>query len=319
MCRRVAMCFGFGGLPSSYNDMGLKGLQMAQKEYGISYVFELPETKTDIENYIRKFSESQKYDLILAMGFASGKPLQIVAAEYPNQKFMVLDAAVNKPNVVSYMSNQVDIGFYTGYVTALIPKTKIVGSIWGVNDPIMRRWIAGIIQGAKHATPDVEVFHSFVGSWADPVRAKKLALAQFDKGADIVVVHSTEGDKGIIAAAQDRNRYVIGFGGARPQDPNHIFFDVIRHAEVAVYDAIKAVIERTFKGNQVCDCGLATRALGSHTQRCTSAGNRKNKTESRKHKKENYCRLNTSTKYQRRSRSLSSKEQRNTSEDSVNL
>lgn len=257
MRRKVAMCFGFGGLPSSYNDMGLRGLQMAQKEFGISFDFDLPETKTDIESYIRKYSRSQEYDLILAMGFASGKPMLKGAAEYPNQKFMVLDAVVHMPNVASYMSNQVDIGFYTGYATALIPKTKIAGSIWGVDDPIMRRWIAGIVEGAKHANPDVEIFHSFVGSWTDPVTAKKLALAQFDKGADVVVVHSTEGDKGIIAAAQDRNRYVVGFGGARPQDPDHILFDVIRHAEVAVYNAIKAVIEGTFKGNQVYDCGLA--------------------------------------------------------------
>jgi basic membrane protein A len=257
MVRKVAMCFGFGGLPSSYNDMGLKGLQMAKKEFGILFDFYLPETGTDIEDYIRRCSRSEEYDLILAMGFASGKPVHDVAVAYPDQKFMVLDALVNVPNVASYVSNQVDIGFYTGYVAALITMTRKIGSVWGSDYPIMRRWIAGIVEGAKHADLGVEVLHSFVGSWANSVTAKKLAMAQFRDGADIVVAHSTEGDSGIIQAAQDMNLYVIGFGDARSQDSNRILFDVVRHAEVAVYGAIKAVFEDNFKGNQVFSCGLS--------------------------------------------------------------
>jgi len=149
MLRRVAMCFGFGGLPSSYNDMGLLGLQRAQEEFGILFDFDLPEKETDTEYYLRKCARSQEYELILAMGFASGNPVLKVTAEYPNQKFAVLDAPVNTTNVASYISNQVDIGFYTGYVAALITKTKIVGSVWGVDYPIMRRWIAGTVEGAK--------------------------------------------------------------------------------------------------------------------------------------------------------------------------
>lgn len=257
MLRKVAMCFGFGGLPSSYNNMGLLGLQRAQEEFGILFDFDLPETETDMEYYLRKCARSQEYELILAMGFASGNPVLKVAAEYPNQKFAVLDAPVNTPNVASYISNQVDIGFYTGYVAALITKTKIVGSVWGVDYPIMRRWIAGTVEGAKYTDPDVEVLHSFVRSWSDPVTAKNLTLMQFSEGADIVVAHSTEGDLGIIEAAQNQNKYVIGFGGARPKDPDHILFDVNRHAEVAIYDAIKSVIEGAFQGNQVYRYGLA--------------------------------------------------------------
>lgn len=250
------MCFGFGGLPGSYNDMGLLGLKRAREEFGVSFDFDLPETETDMERYIRKCARSQKYELILAMGFASGNPVLKVAAEYPSQKFMVLDAVVNLPNVASYISNQVDIGFYTGYVAALITETRIVGSVWGVDYPIMRRWIAGTVEGAKYANPDVEVLHSFVRSWADPVTAKNLTLAQFSKGADIAVAHSTEGDLGIIEAAREADKYVIGFGGARPQDPDHILFDVVRQAEVAIYDAIKSVVHGTFSGNAIYVYGL---------------------------------------------------------------
>ena len=256
MHRRVAMCFGFGGLPSSYNNMGLLGLQRAREEFGVSFDFDLPETETDMEYYIQKRARSKKYESILAMGFASCNPLLKVAAEYPSQKFMVLDAVVNMPNVASYISNQVDIGFYTGYVTALITETKIVGSVWGVDYPIMRRWIAGTVEGAKYANPDVEVLHSFVRSWADPVAARNLTLMQFSRGADIVVAHSTEGDLGIIEAAKETDKHVIGFGGARPQDPEHILFDVVRHAEVAIYDAIKSIMCGTFSGNTIYVYGL---------------------------------------------------------------
>lgn len=256
MPSRVAMCFGFGGLPSSYNNMGLLGLQRAREEFGISFDFDLPETETEMEHYIRKCARSLKYESILAMGFASGNPILKAATEYPSQKFIVLDASVNSPNVASYISNQVDIGFYTGYVAALITETELVGSVWGEDYPIMRRWIAGTVEGMKYANPNVELLHSFVKSWTDPVTAKNLTLLQFRKGADVVVAHSTKGDLGIIEAAKETDKYVIGFGGARPQDPDHILFDVVRHGEVAVYDAIKSVVYGTFSGKTVHVYGL---------------------------------------------------------------
>ena len=256
MPARVAMCFGFGGLPSSYNNMALLGLRRAREEFGISFDFDLPETETEIERYIRKCAKSQKYESILTMGFASGNPLLKVAAEYPSQKFVVLDALVHMPNVASYISNQADIGFYTGYVATLITETKLVGSVWGADYPIMRRWIAGTVEGMKYANPNVELLYSFVKSWGDPATAKNLALLQFSRGADIVVAHSTKGDPGIIEAAKETDKYVIGFGGARPQDPDHILFDVVRHGEVAVYDAIKSVVYGAFSGNTIHVYGL---------------------------------------------------------------
>ena len=253
---RVAICFGFGGLPSSYNDMGLLGLELAQEDFGILFDFDLPETERGIEDYIRDCASTHRYELILSMGFASGNPMRKVAAEYPKQKFAILDALVELPNVASYVSNQVEIGFYAGYVTALITNTKIVGSIWGADYPLMHRWIAGIVEGAKYSNPDVEVLHSFVGSWSDPITAEKLALAQYVAGADIVIAHSTEGDSGIVQAAKKMNKYVVGFGEARPQDPDHIVFDVVRHAEAAIYDAIKRVLCGTYLGNRTHVFGL---------------------------------------------------------------
>jgi basic membrane protein A len=253
---RVYMAFGFGGLPSSYNDMGLKGLQMAQEDFGIGFNFSLPNTEEEMENALREAAASGKYELILAMGAQASGPISTVAAEYPNQKFAVLDASVNMSNVASYTANQVDIGFYSGYVMGLLTETNVTGSIWGVDYYIMRRWIAGTIEGALYANPNSTVLYSFVGSWADPVTAKNLTLKQYAAGADIVMAHSTGGDSGIIEAANETDRYVIGFGGARPQDPDHILFDVVRHAEVCIYDAIKSVVYGNFTGNIIYVYGL---------------------------------------------------------------
>lgn len=213
---RVYMAFSFGGLPSSYNDMGLKGLQMAQKELGIRFNFSLPETEEERKNALRQAAASGKYELILAMGFQADESISTVATEYPNQKFAVLDASVNMPNVASYTANQVDVGFYSGYVMGLLTKTNVIGSVWGMDYYIMRRWIAGTVEGALYANPNGTLLYSFVRGWHDPATAKNLTLAQYAAGADIVMAHSTGGDHGIIEAVNETDKYVIGFGGSRP-------------------------------------------------------------------------------------------------------
>ena len=63
--------------------------------------------------------------------------------------------------------------------------------------------------------PEVKVLVSYVGSYVDSATAKDLALTQYANNADTVFVAAGPASVGVIEAAAESKKYVIG-GRLRP-------------------------------------------------------------------------------------------------------
>jgi len=247
---RIAMVFGSGGLEKGgyYNQMGLKGLQQAQAEFGVQYDYELINTDADFEPNLRAFAEADKYALVMTMSFGASTALDTVAADFPKQKFAAFDAYADRPNVANYASEARGVSFLAGAAAAWLSKTGKVGTLFGVESAGYWQWVASYIAGAKYVQPDMEVVWEFLSGWSPtPKEGEAAAHRLYEQGADVIMAHLDIGDTGIFAAAQARNTYALGFNGERRLDPEHILFDVTRHLEVSVYDSIKHVVEGTFE------------------------------------------------------------------------
>lgn len=247
---QVAMVFGSGGLDEGgyYNQMGLKGLQQAQADFGVSFDYELPGTDTDFAPCLRTFAETGRYALVMTMSFGASAGLNRVAAEYPEQKFAAFDAHADRPNVANYASEPRGVSFLAGTIVAQLSETGKVGALFGTESAGYWQWVASYIAGVRHVAPEIEVFWEFLSHWSPtPAEGEAAAYRLYDQGVDIIMAHLDTGDSGVFAAARARDGYVLGFNGERHLDPDRVLFDVTRHLEVCVYDAIERVVQGKFE------------------------------------------------------------------------
>ncbi|MFP4016303.1 MAG: BMP family protein, partial [Halanaerobiales bacterium] len=85
---RIAIVFATGGLgDKSFNDSAYEGMQSAEEELGIQFDQAEPTAITEYETYLTQFASTQRYDLIISIGFDQADALTKVANRFPDQKF----------------------------------------------------------------------------------------------------------------------------------------------------------------------------------------------------------------------------------------
>ena len=256
---RIAIVFATGGLgDKSFNDAAMEGIKQAVKIYGIEYDYAEPKEIVEYHTFLSQFANTQRYDLIISIGFDQADALGNVAERFQNQKFAIVDIVVDKPNVAYYIYKEQERGFLMGFAAALmttrtsdqrINKDKVVGVIGGMKIPLIDANIAGFISGARYADPEMKALHSYVGHWADPTKGKELAISMFEQGADIIWGAAGRSGLGIINAAKERNRYAIGSDADQGYlAPTNLLTNGIKFVNNTVEIAIRQVMENKFTG-----------------------------------------------------------------------
>ncbi len=251
---RVAVVFATGGLgDKSFNDTCYEGAKKAQQDFGIEFDYVEPTAIAEYEGFLRQYAKSGEYDLIVSIGFDQADALTIVADEYPDQKFAIVDMVVDKPNVASLVFRENEGSFLVGAAAGLKTQTNMIGFVGGMDIPLIRRFLAGYKFGAEYVNPDIKVSWKYVGDWVDPAKGKEMALEQFGTGADIVFAAAGRSGLGAIQAAYESNMLVIGVDADQCETiegvPVTTFLcSMLKRVDVAVYDTIESVIEGTFAG-----------------------------------------------------------------------
>lgn len=251
---KVAIVFATGGLgDKSFNDTCYEGVLEAKADFGIEFVYFEPTAIAEYEGAIRQYAKAGEYGLIISIGFDQADALAIVADEYPDQNFAIVDMVVDKPNVASLVFNENEGSFAVGAAAGKKTGTGKIGFMGGMDVPLIRKFLAGYKYGAEYINPDVDVTWGYVMDWADPAKGKELALSQFDDGADIVFAAAGRSGLGAIQAANEREKLVIGVDADQCDTiegvPVTTFLcSMLKRVDVAVYETIKAVVNGTFTG-----------------------------------------------------------------------
>jgi basic membrane protein A len=236
----------------------MRGMTLAKKQHGIEYDFAEPVAIAEYPTYLTQFANTRQYELIISIGFDQADALNDVAAQFPDQKFAIVDMVVDKPNVGSYVYKEKERGFLMGVASAMmttkaddprINPEKVIGVIGGMKVPLIDANIAGFMAGAKYVDPEVKALHSYVGHWADPAKGKELALSMIEQGADIVWGAAGRSGLGVINAAQEKNVYTIGSDSDQGYlAPENVLTNGMKFVDQTVLLAIKGVLDGTFKG-----------------------------------------------------------------------
>ena len=183
------------------------------------------ETKTielgyDITKYEPALLEAseQDWDVIIVGTAQISEILEEVAAQFPEQKYMIFDASATGDNIFSIEYKKNEGAYLVGMAAAEFTVSgqegtnddSIIGTVGGMDIPVINDFIIGYIEGAKEVNPDVKVAISHIGNFDDTAKAKELAMAQISLGADVVFNLSAQAGLGIFDAAVDKGTYAIG-------------------------------------------------------------------------------------------------------------
>jgi basic membrane protein A len=205
-------------------------------------------------------------DVVVAVGFSFSTPLEEIAKEYPDTKFVIIDSVVDQPNVQSVVFKEHEGSFLVGMAAALASETEKVGFVGGMDIPLIRNFAQGYEQGVHYVDPDDEVFVNMTGTtpaaWNDPAKGAELAQSQFDRGADVVYAAAGGTGLGVLQAAADSGKLSIGVDSNQNfLHPGSVLTSMLKRVDVAVYDAFKSAQDGTFEPG-MRNLGLAENGVG---------------------------------------------------------
>jgi basic membrane protein A len=191
------------------------------------------------------------------------KDVQEVATRYPQRHFAIIDAVVDAPNVASVTFKEEDGSFLAGAAAAMVSKTHQIAFLGGIDIPIIRKFEAGYIAGAREIDPTIKVAVKYVGSFDDAAAGKELSGVLFNQGADVVFVAAGKAGIGAIDEAKTRtNDYIIGVDA--DQDglaPGKVLTSMVKRVDVGVFRlAEETVAQKLPSGHLVL--GLKENGVG---------------------------------------------------------
>lgn len=242
----------------SFFDSASGGLDKLIAEYGVNG--KILECKEDPSLYEQSLiSAAETSDIVVAVGWQFWEPLETIAPELPDAKFIFVDNAlegVDNLVAITYAENQGS--FLVGYIAAKLSQTGIIGAIGGDDNTTINNFIVGYAQGAKYANPDISVEISYTADYEDPAKGKEHALALYDKGVDIIFQVAGKTGEGIFEAAQEVGRFAIGVDSDQKFiNPDVIICSMVKEVGDSIFTTVENFIQDgTFDGGAVWDADM---------------------------------------------------------------
>lgn len=259
----LGMVTDVGGLGDrSFNDSAYRGLLAARSKLRAYIQVLQSRSAADYQPNLNALTNLH-FQMIYAIGFLMSLDLDQVAKGNPQQRYAIVDAVVDDPNVVSITFREQDGSFLAGALAAMVSATHHIAFLGGQDIPLIEKFEAGYIAGAREVDPSIKVDVKYAGSFDDVAAGKELANVLFNDGADIIYTAAGKVGLGAIDAVKSRDGdYIIGVDS--DQDalaPGKILTSMIKKVDVAVFDVAQALQNgRPISGHVVF--GLKDGAIG---------------------------------------------------------
>jgi len=249
-----------GGLGDrSFYDSANGGLEMLKAEGIHGTVIECKNDGSLFEQSL--ISAAENFDFVVAVGWEFWEPLEIVAPELPDTKFIFVDnelTGIDNIYAITYAENQGS--FLVGYIAAKLSETGMIGAVGGEDNTTINNFMTGYKQGAAYANPDIKVEISYTADYEDPAKGKEHALALYDKGADVVFQVAGKTGEGVFEAAAEKGKYAIGVDSDQKYiNPDVIICSMVKEVGKSIYDAVMAyATDETFPGGTAWNADMAS-------------------------------------------------------------
>ena len=188
----------------------------------------------------------QGFDIIIGSSFDMIKPMQAVAAAFPNQKFGLVDVGPDPvaPNVVSSVTKDWEGSFLVGVIAAQSDarRARSASSAARTSRSSTASSSATITE-RRWPKPEVKVLESYSGTFTDPAAGKEYTLALVNQGSDINFAVAGATSAGVIDAAKSSNTFAIGVDSDQNyMAPGHVLTSMVKRVDTQAFDMIKSVV-----------------------------------------------------------------------------
>ena len=253
----------------SFNDSAFRGLERARDELGV--LFDYREASDgNFEGALQELVD-QGHELVIGLGFSIQDPLEKVAQENPDQKFLLIDGFSELDNITSITFKEHEGSFLLGMVAAMKTKTNTIGFISGADVPVIQRFEKGYIQGASYINPSIKVLKDTANNFGDSDLGRQLAEKQMKQGADFIYPAAGFTGVGAIQAAQkagklsggvDSDQYFIA--------EKSVVTSMVKKVDTAVFNITKELMTKKKISQQAYELGLKEDGVGLAPIRVTS-------------------------------------------------
>ncbi len=261
--KKVGLALGVSGLgDQSFNDMQYSGLVQSYERMPIQAAFRVPasnEEKDLVTLFETLITKDQCNLVIVAEAYAMGEVVKKFAEKHPDVMFVLMEsAAVDRPNIAATEFAQNEGSFLAGMLAARVSKAKRFGFIGGVDLLPVKDFLTGYQAGIRMVRPDAIVDTVWVSLVPDfsgfnnPARGHDLALELYGQGAEVVYAVAGGTGNGIIQAAKEKNRLVLGVDSNQDHlAPGYVLTSMMKRADVAVTNIIGRYLAGTLVGRRV--------------------------------------------------------------------
>jgi basic membrane protein A len=262
---RIGLVLDVGGRnDQGFNELAYEGAVAARSEYAVNFDY-AESSAISTQVYVRNLERfaRQGDDLVIGVGFAMAQAMLLAARAFPHTHFALVDAApadarghtVQMTNVANILFREQESGYLVGYMAGLMEKGRVgaaqhntIGAMGGLSIPPVNRYIAGYIQGARAADPDIKILLGYSGSFTAQGPAHEIGLGQIARGADILFQVAGTSGLGYLRAAQQKNVYGIGVDADQSYLGSYIMTSALKRVDQAIALMVGNVVNEAFRG-----------------------------------------------------------------------
>lgn len=224
-----------------------EGVYLLSKEEGITTVPHIEDAVEKVWGSAEELIHQHEADIIVTGGYTVIDTMTSSALANPMQKYLMVDtdysAGEQPENVGNIIFRSNEPSYVAGYVAGMVTESKIIGFVGGVQTYIVEDFYYGFAAGVERAEKErgvnIEVLVDYTGSFLETGLGYSSALSMYDAGADIVYQVAGTCGTGVIEAADDRGKYVIGVDVDQSYlAPDVVIFSVVKHIPKAVSDTV---------------------------------------------------------------------------------
>jgi basic membrane protein A len=253
---RVGLAYDVGGRGDrSFNDAAAAGLDKAKEELGVEGQELSPNAEgTDRGDNLRSLAEGG-FNPIFAVGFAYAEELEPIAADFPDTTFFIIDdSSITADNVKSLVFAEEQGSFLVGAAAALKSQTGNVGFIGGVQTPLLEKFEAGYVAGAKEINPDITVQTAYLSQppdfsgFGDPAAGLETRTACTTPGADVIYAAAGGSGVGVFQSAVAKGTQAIGVDSDQYESVGDaelqkvIITSMLKRVDVAVFETLEKFV-----------------------------------------------------------------------------
>lgn len=275
---KVGLVTDQGGVnDGSFNESANRGIDKAVKDLGIEKLNPIESKQQDAyEPNLKTMSGAA--DLTVGCGFMMEQAMTNVSKQAADKKFLIVDAVVNNPNVLSVTFKEHEGSFLAGVIAGKMTKTNKIGFVGGKEGDVINRFETGFAAGVMSVNPEAGKLLmakdektpgqmvKYVDSFDDQGKGLEAAKLLYNAGADIVYHAAGGAGLGVFKAAKDMGKFAIGVDSDQAVTAKDykdvILYSMEKKVDVAVQDTIKALKDNKFEGGKHKTLGIKEGAVG---------------------------------------------------------